>query len=118
MAQGIEFTCEACGLAVWAWDDGNPYYVDRKKMLAEGRPRSRCKGYVHHPEIPPWPVEGNDVPHICLDCAHLFNVDTALERTTCTKCRSSRILDCCRLEGCSCPRCGKAPMSPGGFAVS
>ena len=118
MAQGIDFSCSNCGMMVGAWDDGNPYYIDRCKMVLKSLPRSKCKVYVYHPHMPPCPLDGNDVPHLCLDCGHEFNVDTELNRTTCTKCRSSNILDCCRLNGRTCPSCRDGTFEIGGMMIS
>ena len=61
------------------------------------RKRSVYKGYAdsaainhawHHPDKPEWPIEGNDVPFLCLSCNHMFNVDSEKPRTTCTKCHN------------------------------
>ena len=71
-------------------------------MMEDDLPRSRCKVYVHHPDKLEWPIEGNDVPFLCLSCNHMFNVDSEKPRTTCTKCRSSEIVDCCGLGGRAC----------------
>jgi hypothetical protein len=46
MAQGIDFSCSNCGMTVGSWDDGNPYYIDRHKMVLKDLPRSKCKVYV------------------------------------------------------------------------
>ena len=102
MAQGWDFVCTACGNTICAWDDGNPYYIDLIRMMEDDLPRSRCKVYVHHPDKLEWPIEGNDVPFLCLSCNHMFNVDSEKPRTTCTKCRSSEIVDCCGLGGRAC----------------
>lgn len=118
MAQGVGYVCDHCDFRIEAWDDGNPYYVDRVRMHARGLPRSKCKVYVFHPEVPPQPLDGNDVPHMCLECGHVFNVDTALNRTTCTKCRSPEILDCLRLDGRGCPRCRNGSFRCEGFMIS
>ena len=118
MAQGIDYQCSACEMTIGAWDDGNPYYIDRHRMVLKGLPRSRCKVYVYHPHEPPCPMDGNDVPHLCLACGHEFNVDSELNRTTCTKCRSSDILDCCRLEGRTCPVCRNGTFKAGNIMIS
>ncbi len=118
MAEGIQFICDDCGFEIWAWDEGNPYYVDRTRMLDRGLPRSKCKVHVFHPEVPPQPLDGNDVPHLCLECGHAFDVDTARNRTTCTKCRSPEILDCCRLSGRRCPECRRGSFRRGGSMIS
>jgi len=50
MAQGIRLVCENCSKAIEAWDDGNPYYLDRrgrKKYAYHPDPkRERCTGNV------------------------------------------------------------------------
>ena len=104
MAQSTIFECDSCDNLVVAWDDGDPYYIDWNRSL-QGEPRSRCKVYAHHPEIPAQPIEGVDAPHLCLDCTHQFRVDSERPRATCTKCRSGSISDTCRLEGRTCPKC-------------
>ena len=104
MAQSMIFQCVSCENCAEAWDDGDPYYIDLNRSL-QGMPRSRCKVYVHHPSIPDQPLEGNDVPHLCLDCNHEFQVDTERPRETCTKCRSRNIVDAFLLEGRACPKC-------------
>ena len=118
MAQGVEFVCSFCERGVSAWDDGNPYYIDRDRMAMKGLPRSRCKVYVYHPHEPRFPVEGNDVPHLCMDCGHEFNVDSELNRTTCTKCRSTEIVDCFDLNERTCPWCRKGAFKSAGFMIS
>ena len=40
MAQGIRLVCENCGKSIEAWDDGNPYYLDRRGK----------KQYAWHPD--------------------------------------------------------------------
>ena len=118
MAYSITYQCSECREVVDTWDDGNPYYIDRGRMALKGLPRSRCKVYVYHPERPPGPLDGNDVPHLCLACGHVFNVDSALSRTTCTKCRSSDIIDCCCLDGRTCPCCKKGSFTVSGHMIS
>ena len=104
MAQSMIFQCDSCENCLEAWDDGTPYYLDWTRSR-QGMPRSRCKVHAYHPAIPDQPLEGNDVPHLCLDCNHEFRVDSERPRATCTKCRSRNIIDTCRLEGRTCPKC-------------
>jgi hypothetical protein len=40
MAQGIRLVCENCANGIEAWDEGNPYYLDRGGK----------KRYARHPE--------------------------------------------------------------------
>ena len=40
MAQCIRFACDNCSNDVEAWDDGNPYYFDRRGV----------KKYAYHPD--------------------------------------------------------------------
>ena len=105
MARGIPIVCDTCGEGVMAWDDGNPYYIDLSKWIPGKRPRSRCKVYVHHPHVPDWPIVGNDEPHLCLACAHSFNIDSERPRTTCTKCASNEIAPLQELADKQCPWC-------------
>ncbi len=117
MAQSWIFECVRCDNHVEAWDDGDPYYVDVRRSL-QGIPRSRCKVYVHHPDVPDQPLDGIDVPHVCLDCSHGFHVDDQRPRETCTKCRSRNIVDALRLEGRTCPKCRKGSFEGRPGAVS
>ena len=61
MAQSKIFQCASCENCVEAWDDGNPYYIDLTRSR-QGMPRSRCKVYAYHPEIPAQPIEATTSP--------------------------------------------------------
>ena len=133
MAQCCVFRCSVCDNCVAAWDEGNPYYIDLLRMKEKGLPRSRCKVYVYHPS-PPYvpdpilleeiqpdePIQGNDSPYRCLSCNHEFKVDNAKPRTSCTKCRSTDIVACWLIAGCTCPKChqGKFELDESSGAIS
>ena len=108
MAMSLIIECTNCDNSLEQWSDGNPYYIDPRKIFTA--PRSRCKVYVYHPDIPDFPIAGNDVPHLCLSCNHQFNVDTEKPRTSCTKCRSRNIVDAWRSGGKPCPKCKKGTL--------
>ena len=120
MAAELIFICD-CGFGISVWDDGNPYYLDPGKF---DKPRSRQKVYTYHPADPPWPIEGNDVPHICMSCCHEFMVDNKFGsailafQTKCTKCKSEDIVDCLDLTGKLCPKCKKKKLEVRGGAIS
>ena len=103
MASCLYIDCTNCDFGLEAWSDGNPYYLDPAKLLT--KPRHRCKVYVYHPSWPEHPIEGHDVPHVCPACGHEFKVDTEKPRTTCTKCRSSDIVNTYGADGSLCPIC-------------
>lgn len=96
LAQCRRFVCSNCRRSVGAWDDGNPYYLDEI-----GRKR-----YAYHPDHERLALcIGNDSPHICLDCAKQFKVDSRQPRTVCPRCHSRQIVDTCVLGGRRCPYC-------------
>ena len=65
MAEGGVLQCSKCEFAIEVWSDGNPFYIHP----GEG------KVYCYHPETPPLPLVGNDVPYFCLDCCTEFDVE-------------------------------------------
>jgi len=97
LAQEIIFICNSCGETISAWDDGNPYYLDRR-----GR-----KHYAYHPDSKREACIGNDSPHLCLSCGKSFMVDSRTPLHQCPKCSSSSICDSYHLQGKSCPFCRK-----------
>ena len=66
MAECIRFVCESCSNAVEAWDDGNPYYYDRRGK----------KKYAYHPDPKRERCVGNDSPRLCLECGAQTMVDS------------------------------------------
>jgi predicted RNA-binding Zn-ribbon protein involved in translation (DUF1610 family) len=99
MAERRRFFCPACDFEIMAWSDGNPYYRDEKGE----------KQYAYHPDHEALErCIGNDVPHICLACAHRFRVDSNAPRTTCPACDGDAITPAFRLDGHSCPACHNA----------
>ncbi len=95
MAEGIMYVCNICANTIEAWDEGNPYYINK----------NGCKKYAYHPDSKRARCIGIDSPHICLDCGEAFNVDSRDPLTECQKCASTNIADTYRLDGVSCPHC-------------
>ena len=95
MAQGFQFVCDHCRVAVKAWDDGNPYYFDKR-----GRKR-----YAYHPDPQRDRCVGVDLPHLCLSCGAKFMVDSRSPLKQCPKCSSDSITDQYHLAGKDCPYC-------------
>jgi hypothetical protein len=95
MASGYIFACTHCAFTFEAWDDGNPYILDGDGV----------KQHVYHPDLRRDLAVGNDVPHLCLDCGTLTDIDSEKPRTTCRRCRSTRIIDCCNADASPCPKC-------------
>ncbi len=96
MAWGVTNVCGNCGKAVMAWDEGNPYYVQKNGK----------KKYAYHPNHDLLDkCVGNDAPHLCLACGKEFMVDSRSRRTDCPDCGSSEICWTYRLEGKCCPFC-------------
>ena len=83
MAQCIRFACENCSNAVEAWDDGNPYYFDRRGN----------KKYAYHPDPKRERCVGNDSPRLCLECGVQTMVDSKTPVAHCATCSSDKIVD-------------------------
>ena len=137
MAQGWVFECSECQYALEAWSDGNPYYYDTGGKLVVQIihpdpdtlevPRQR-KIYVYHPSHPKWPIVGNDVRHICLDCGRKFYVDiVGLEEVDdrhvpppCIRCDGPNVVALWDLQGRTCPKCrrGQFGCDPDSIMIS
>ncbi len=90
------FVCSGCGKCIKAWSDGNPYYIDSREQ----------KRYVYHPDHENLArCVGNDVPHMCLSCGELFNVDSQQKTDHCPKCSSKTLSALIDLLGKACPLC-------------
>jgi hypothetical protein len=59
MAQSFLFICNNCAHEIESWDEGHPYYFDKR-----GR-----KQYAYHPDPKRDQCIGVDSPHLCLTCA-------------------------------------------------
>jgi len=110
MAQCKRFVCKSCGKAIEAWDDGNPYYVDKRGK----------KHYAYHPEKERDRCTGNDSAYLCLGCGAEFMNDLEAPVAACPKCGSPKMADCYKLGGKPCPYCkkGKFAVDPDYFAIS
>lgn len=98
MAEAVRYVCGACGRAVVAWSDGNPYFIDEA-----GR-----KQYAYHPDHERLArCIGNDSPHLCLACGENFNVDSRTPTAECPKCGANAITAIFQLGGQRCPYCKK-----------
>lgn len=95
MAQGIRNVCTHCRWDVEAWDDGNLYYLDGDSR----------KHYAYHPSSELSRCVGNDTPHLCLDCASDFTVDSRDPVYRCPACNSDAVVETFELAGQRCPRC-------------
>ena len=110
MAECIRFVCESCSNAVEAWDDGNPYYYDRRGK----------KKYAYHPDPKRERCVGNDSPRLCLECGAQTMVDSKTPVAHCATCSSDKIVDLFKLAGHQCPACklGVFTRDPDFFCVS
>jgi hypothetical protein len=98
MAQSFLFICNNCAHAIESWDEGHPYYFDKR-----GR-----KQYAYHPDPKRDQCIGVDSPHLCLACAETFRTDSQSPRVRkCPNCSSTSICDAYHLEGKNCPFCKK-----------
>lgn len=95
MAEGVMLKCDHCEFNAEAWSDGNPYYLD-----ASGE-----KQYAYHPNPHLALCTEVDTPHICMRCAHEFNVDSATPIRRCPQCNFGRIYRMWILLGKRCPQC-------------
>ena len=108
MAEGVQITCTECDFTIEAWSDGNPYYLDEHGE----------KRYAYHPSPDADRCTAVDVPHICMKCAHEFNVDSAAPIRLCPECNFGRISSLWRLAGKTCPRCKSGEIVAGGWMIS
>ncbi len=97
MAECLRYVCSACGRAIEAWSDGNPYYVGTNGL----------KKYAYHPDPEVNRCVGNDSPHLCLACGDEFNVDSRAPIEQCPKCGATTIVSTFRLSGRPCPYCSQ-----------
>jgi len=110
MAEGIRLVCENCDNAIEAWDDGNPYYLDRGGK----------KRYAYHPEPKRALCSGIDSPHLCLDCGEQPPIDSNAPDRHCVKCKSTNVMQTFKLAGHRCPSCkqGVFARDPNFFCIS
>jgi DNA-directed RNA polymerase subunit RPC12/RpoP len=111
MAECLRFTCSKCSYSIESWSDGNPYYYNEENK----------KVYAYHPNHADLErCLGNDVPHVCLDCAEPFVVDSNVPKTDCPKCNSTLIIETFLLDGKTCPTChqGQLARDPEFWCVS
>lgn len=108
MAVGLQMSCTECDFTIEAWSDGNPYYLDAKGV----------KRYAYHPSDELHLCTDVDTPHICLQCAHTFEVDSASPVHACPKCASEEISELWDLLNRRCPSCHKGDLIESGHMIS
>lgn len=110
MAACLRYVCDGCATAVEAWDDGNPYVLERTGQ----------KRYVYHPDPEREHCTGNDTPHLCGSCGHEFNSDSNGPSERCPACASTTIVETYHLAYTLCPFCKQGHFRPdtGWYAVS
>ena len=110
MAMCIRLVCQNCAASIEAWDEGNPYYLDKQGQ----------KQYAYHPNPQRELCIGNDSPGICLDCGQQFTNDSREPMTNCVGCQSSNLVDNFALAGRVCPSCklGVFAADPNFFCIS
>ncbi|MGF1634529.1 MAG: hypothetical protein ACFCVE_11815 [Phycisphaerae bacterium] len=110
MAAGKGFACDACGERLFAWDEGNPYYLDERGQ----------KQYAYHPAPERDQCIGNESPTLCLNCGERFMIDSQSPTNACAKCDSQDIADEWNLDGKPCPFChgGTFRADPKDYAIS
>src|SRR3954453_17569147 len=110
MAACIRFVCQHCSETIDSWDEGDPYSIDD------------CgnKRYAYHPQAERELCVGTDLPHLCLDCAERFAVDSRFPITSCPACQSGKIVPAFELGGQVCPACklGIFRRDPDFFCIS
>jgi DNA-directed RNA polymerase subunit RPC12/RpoP len=95
MAQCIRFACDNCSNDIEAWDDGNPYYFDRRGV----------KKYAYHPDPNFERCVGNDSARLCLECGAQALVDSRTQLARCPTCSSDKIVSLSGVAGRRCPFC-------------
>ena len=95
MAQCFRFVCSSCDHDYTVWDEGNPYVID-----PDG-----TKRYVYHPSEDRALAVGIDIPHVCLSCGDVYNIDSNAPDLTCPSCGKGNPIAAMRLEGKRCPHC-------------
>ncbi len=111
MAMGITNVCDNCDKAIGAWDEGNPYYIQKNGK----------KKYAYHPNHDLLEkCIGNDEPHLCLTCSKEFMIDSRAKGSDCPDCGSTEICSTYNLNGKSCPFCksGVFAIDPDMIAMS
>jgi DNA-directed RNA polymerase subunit RPC12/RpoP len=97
LAQAVKYNCTHCKHEIVAWDEGDPYFLDRKG----------AKVYAYHPNPDRDRCIGVDSPHLCLDCGSQFRVDSRAPIDACMNCGSKNIANIYVLENRRCPACRK-----------
>lgn len=110
MAACRRFVCNCCSKAIESWDEGNPYFIDKKGK----------KQYAYHPSSLRNQCIANDSPHLCLACGREFKVDSRAPIDHCPQCKSTEIVDTFGLSGQTCPFCkkGEFAVDPDFFCIS
>lgn len=110
MAEGRTFVCTNCSHSLQAWDEGDPYYVDKR-----GKRR-----YVYHPSPERDRATGVEWPALCLGCGLEITQDSAAAVEQCARCASQEIVDVWAVDGRVCPYCraGTFAVEPDSFAIS
>lgn len=121
MASCTNFTCSSCGLKIEAWSDGNRYLMDSlgKRhyfyhpgdywQTREFYQEQTGRSYVDEEDYRAFWKErgGNEHDLICLHCGLETRRDPIRDSMNCTDCGHSGLLDICRLESQTCPKCKK-----------
>ncbi len=95
MAAGKVFACSHCDRKIEAWDEGDPYYLDKR-----GKKRHAC-----HPDPHRGLCTGLDSPVLCLNCGAESVSDSAAPIMHCPKCKAGKIMESWALDGRTCPSC-------------
>ncbi len=95
MAEGRVFVCSNCAHAITTWDEGDPYYLDKKGK----------KQYAHHPHPARERCIGIDESMLCLSCGAECMSDSRAPVAICAKCASRTLVATWHLEGVNCPQC-------------
>ena len=118
MAQCLTFICPKCGFSLEAWDDGNPYIVDKRGVRryfyhpSGGKVIEKVTNAINGREC----TEderlkiltercGNAPDHICRKCGTISKLDPAKDSMVCSKCKSDQLEDTYGLTGKKCTKC-------------
>ena len=131
MAACTQFTCHHCGFQVEAWSDGNRYLTDtagtrhffyhpgdlmEMRAFAEAQTQSRMteEEYLAFLQA----HCGNEGDWLCLHCGCQTRRDPHHDPMHCPDCGGRKLRQTYRLDGRTCPKCGKGTFTGEMIAIS
>ena len=120
MAACTEFTCSHCAFKVEAWDDGNRYLTDSegtRHFFYHPGDITGMRIFAEEQMLSPLTEDeysafleergGNEGDYLCMNCGRQTRRDRKRDSMLCTGCGKPKLRDKCKLEGLTCPKCGK-----------